>query len=70
MQLANFLDAMSERLYGRKLTDAQTEFICVRCGESVYGRLSTRDEWNEYTLSGYCPPCAEIVFADFEEDEA
>ncbi len=61
--LEELKDELSLRLFGRKLSEALEQGICVRCGARV--RLEDfRDELSkkEYYLSGLCQRCQDEVW--------
>lgn len=62
--LNDFLDAISKRAFGRTKAEAHENGICIRCGKPVVlGGLSRQDS-NEYLISGVCPECFSAVFPD------
>ena len=58
-------DQMSERLFGRKLTESRKNKICVVCGEKL---TPFRDSVSvkEYELSGMCQNCQDKTFGGGE----
>lgn len=61
--LADLLEKMSVREFGRSRRDSIIADICVRCGESATefdGPLSTK----EYTMTGFCQICQDFIFSE------
>ena len=62
------LDILAKKQYGRTLSEAHEQFICVRDGETMQGRLNGRADWREYAQSGLCLHCVDEIFDVGEED--
>ena len=55
------LDGLSERMFGRKRSDAMETASCVTCGEPAVGFRNELSE-KEYSISGMCQVCQDTVF--------
>ncbi len=64
----NLKDKISNALYGKSVTDAQTSRSCLHCGVNV-DELGFSDALSkrEYLISGMCQNCQDAVF-NMEED--
>jgi len=60
-EMENTLDALSERMFGRKRSDAMESNNCVTCGEPA---IEFKDALSkkEYGISGMCQVCQDTVF--------
>lgn len=61
MSLQDTLDALSFRLYGRRLTDAIEAKRCVKCWRAVGPEYMHGIDRMEWYLSGLCPDCYETL---------
>jgi RNase P subunit RPR2 len=61
------LDTVGTLAYGRTNTEAIKENICISCGHPA---LAFNDETSrvEYSISGLCQSCQDIVFNPYRED--
>lgn len=65
MSLTAALDAMTLRLFGHRLTDAQALRRCVKCWRKVGPEHMEPLDRIEWYLSGFCPDCyAELPSED------
>lgn len=67
MTLQETLDAMTFRLYGRRLSDAIAMKRCVKCNRAVGPEYMEGVDRMEWYLSGLCPDCYEDVMGAPEE---
>ena len=60
-KIENFLDILSNQMYGRKRTDSIKGNICTSCGKPA---VEFKDEISkkEYTISGMCQECQDKIF--------
>ena len=58
MGMKEFKDMIAKEMYGRTITEAHDQVICVCCGESMYNKepLAPVDA-REWKISGLCPNC-------------
>lgn len=56
-EIAKIQDSFARLLFGRTLTDAHAQGICVKCGEKVGELTISITEWREYQKSGLCAKC-------------
>lgn len=61
MSLQASLDALSFRLYGRRLSDAIAARRCVRCWRAVGPEYMPDVDRMEWHLSALCPDCYQAV---------
>ena len=64
--IEQYADSFSFALFGRTRTGSIKQDVCVSCGKAVN---SFRDGLSkkEYTISGICQECQDLVFIDPEE---
>jgi hypothetical protein len=66
--MSEMLDTLSKMLYGHSATSSIKADICLACGKPAVeftDALSRR----EFSISGLCQKCQDVVFAPDEEDE-
>ena len=61
--MTNFLDGMSQAMYGRSRSESIAQKICVICGQNA---VVFNDELSEkeFTISGMCQKCQDSVFGE------
>jgi hypothetical protein len=59
--IESLLDEVSERMFGRKRTEAIRAGICVDCGQAVVAFRNALS-YREYAISGLCQRCQDEVF--------
>jgi len=65
--MQSFLNQMAKQMYGRTVTEAHEQLICVDCGETPDFDGCTHLDKNEYWISGLCPSCFEKICI-YEDD--
>lgn len=63
--MTNFLDGMSQAMYGRSRSESIAQRICVMCGEQAV-LFSDELSVKEFYISGMCQKCQDSVFGESE----
>jgi hypothetical protein len=66
--LRNTLDHTTRLTYGREASTSIENDICVSCGAPAV-EFSDEISKREFSISGLCQKCQDVVFAPDEEDE-
>lgn len=61
MALTHFTDAIAEKVFGMKRSDALKSGICLACKRAVDLTILKPIDQEEYALSGICPACFEEI---------
>ena len=66
--LEEFGDKLNIAAFGRSRTGSIKNDICAFCGKPAT-EFTDRISEKEYTISGSCQKCQDVVFAEDEEEE-
>ena len=61
LAIQSFLDAFTQKNFGRDRTSAMDEGICVICGKAVEG-FTDAFSAREWEISGLCQNCQDSTF--------
>lgn len=66
-ELNSMLDSISKAVFGRERTTSIQSDICVTCGKPA---TTFKDELSrkEYSISGMCQECQDLVFNSDDEE--
>ena len=64
--LQKFVDEFATEAFGRSVTEAEQDEICVICGKEVDPEHDFRDRLSikEYWISGMCQGCQDDTFGE------